>query len=139
MAEEDIALFGYNPDAGSIDAVEVEVLRQTKMRSYPVSQIRGNAKESAMGALTQLENKVDSILVHFDVDVIDFDDFPAADVPHSQGLSFNEAMSALEVFMGSRKLVALVVTEFNAYRDADGALAKRFVEAVAQALEESGD
>jgi arginase len=137
MAEEDIVLFGYNTEAGSIDAVEIEVLQHGQMIKYPVSQIRGKARESARDALSQLENKVDSILVHFDVDVIDFDDFPAADVPHTQGLSFDEAMSALDVFMASRKVVALVITEFNAHRDVEGMLARRLVEAVAKALEES--
>jgi arginase family enzyme len=109
------------------------------MIKYPVSQIRGKAKESAREAVSQLENKAGSILVHFDVDVIDFDDFPAADVPHSQGLSFDEAMAALSVFVASRKLAGLVITEFNADRDADGTLAHRFVDAVAKALEERDD
>jgi arginase len=139
MAEEDIVLFGYNTEAGAIDAVEVEVLQQCQMIKYPVSQIRGKAKESAREAVSQLENKAGSILVHFDVDVIDFDDFPAADVPHSQGLSFDEAMAALSVFVASRKLAGLVITEFNADRDADGTLAHRFVDAVAKALEDRED
>jgi arginase len=139
MAEEDIVLFGYNTEAGAIDAVEVEVLQQCQMIKYPVSQIRGKAKESAREAVSQLENKAGSILVHFDVDVIDFDDFPAADLPHYHGLSFDEAMAALSVFVASRKLAGLVITEFNADRDADGTLAHRFVDAVAKALEERDD
>jgi arginase len=139
MAEEDIVLFGYNTEAGAIDEVEFDVLQQCQMIKYPVKQIRGKAKKSAREALLQLENKTDSILVHFDVDVIDFDDFPAADVPHSQGLSFEEAMSALGVFITSSKFVGLVITEFNAHRDVDGMLARRLVEAVTKALEGSGD
>jgi arginase len=139
MAEEDIVLFGYNVEAGGIDAVEIDVLQQCQMVEYPVSQIRGKAKESAREALSQLEDRSDSILVHFDVDVIDFEDFPAADLPHYDGLSFDEAISALEVFTASRKLAGLVITEFNADRDADGMLALRFVYAVAKALEGNGD
>ncbi len=135
MAEEDIVLFGYNTEAGAIDAAEIEVLQQCQMLKYPVSKIRGKAKESAREALSQLENKVDSILVHFDVDVIDFEDFPAGDVPHYHGLSFDEAMSALDVFVNSRKLAGMVITEFNTDRDVDGALAHRLVDAVAKTLE----
>jgi len=135
MAEEDIVLFGYNTDAGGVDAVELEILAQCQMMKYPVAEIRGKARESASEALGQLEDKADSILVHFDVDVIDFEDFPAADLPHHHGLSFDDAMSALEVFIASRKFAGLVITEFNADRDADGTLAKRFVDAVAKALE----
>ena len=134
MVEENIVLFGYNAEAGWIDAAETQVLAQCQMMTYPVAQIRGTVKESAKEALTQLESKADSILIHFDVDVIDFDDFPAADLPHYQGLSFDEAMAALGVFIASRKLAGLVITEFNADRDADGTLARRFVDAVAKAL-----
>jgi arginase len=139
MAEEDIVLFGYNTEAGAIDAVEIEILQHCQMMKYPVSQIRGKARESAREALSQLENKADSILIHFDVDAIDFDDFPSGDVPHYHGLSFDEAMSALDVFIASRKFVALVITEFNADRDPDGTLAARFVGAVVKILEERGD
>ena len=70
---------------------------------------------------------------------LDFDDFPAGDVPHYHGLSFDETMSALDVFVNSRKLAGMVITEFNADRDADGALAHRLVDAVAKTLEERGD
>ena len=139
MAEENIVLFGYNADAGWIDVAETQVLAQCQMMTYPLAQIRGTVKELAKQALTQLESKADSILIHFDVDVIDFDDFPAADVPHYQALSFDEAMAALGVFIASRKLAGLVITEFNAERDADGMLADRFVDAVAKALAEKDD
>jgi arginase len=138
MTEEDIVLFGYNTESGWIDAVEMERLQQCEMLKYPVSQIKGKAKESARDALSQLEKKADNILVHFDVDVIDYDEFPVADVPHSEGLSFDEAMSALEVFLASPKLTALVITEFNANRDSDGLYAQQFVNAVATALHVKG-
>ena len=137
MAEEDIALFGYNAEAGSIDPVELELLGQGGMLKYPVSGIRGRAGEAALGALRELEDRADSILVHFDVDVIDFADFPAADVPHSKGLSFDEAISALAVFMGSRKFAGLVITEFNVQRDPGGSLARRLVEALVRAAREN--
>ena len=73
------------------------------------------------------------------MDVIDFDDFPAGDVPHYHGLSFDEAMSALDVFIASPKFAALVITEFNADCDPDGTLAVRFVNAVAKTLKKRGD
>ena len=136
MAEENITLFGYNTEAGWIDAEETEVLAQCRMMTYPSSQIRGKVKESAAEALAQLESKADSILVHFDVDVIDYDDFPVGDVPHQHGISFDEAMAGLSIFVGSDKLAGLVITEFNAGRDADGAIARRFVDAVVKVLRE---
>lgn len=136
MLEEKIVLFGYNVEAGWIDAAEKKRLAQCGMTKYPLSQIRGTAKEAAKEALTQLEKRAESILIHFDVDVIDQNDFPAADVPHHEGLGFDEAISALEVFVDSHKFAGLVITEFNASRDADGLLAGRLVEAVAAALQQ---
>lgn len=134
MAEENIALFGYNAKAGWMDAAEVQALSQCRMMTYPLAQIRGAVQESAKEALARLESKTDSILIHFDVDVIDFDDFPVADVPHYGGLSFDEAMGALSRFVAGRKFAGLVITEFNADRDADGSLARRLVNAVVKVL-----
>ncbi len=54
-------------------------------------------------------------------------------------MSFDEAMTALDVFIASRKFAALVITEFNADRDPEGTLAVRFVDAVAKTVEERGD
>jgi arginase len=139
MAEKNIILFGYNIESDAIDDVEIEFLEQSEMLKYPVSQIRGKAKESASLAMGQLENKTDTILVHFDVDVIDHNDFSAGDVPHHNGLSFDDAMSALEVFIASPKFAALVITEFNVNRDPDGTLAMRFVDAITKALKERSD
>ena len=48
-------------------------------------------------------------------------------------------MNALDVFLSSRKFAALVITEFDSHRDADGMLARLLVEAVAKDMEERGD
>lgn len=136
MAEEDIVLFGYNADAGAIDPPEIEELQQCHMMKYPVSRIQGKAGEVAREALSHLEKRTESILVHFDVDVIDYSDFPVGDVAHHGGLSFDDAMSVLGMFAASPKFGALVITEFNADRDPDGTHALRFVDAVAKTLEE---
>jgi len=54
-------------------------------------------------------------------------------------LGFDEALSALELFIAIRKFAGFAITEFNVHRDTDGILARRFVDAVAKALEERGD
>ncbi len=68
----------------------------------PEAQIRAAASR-AKEALGQLERREDRVLVHFDVDVLDFADFPAADVPHYGGLRFDEA---LRTFVVSPKMAA---------------------------------
>ena len=134
MPEQNIVLFGDNPDAGYLDDTEIQRLQRCSMARYPVPQIRTRVAEAAREAVQRLEERVARILVHFDVDVIEFQDFPVADVGHDHGLTFAEAMQGLQVFLSSPKFAGLVVTEFNAERDVDGSSAVRLVTAIAKAL-----
>jgi arginase len=134
LPEQNIALFGYSVDAGGIDPVETELLENVRMQKYPREQIEADVKGSAQQAVRYLEDNMEHFLVHFDVDVIDFDDFPAVDVPHKPGLSIDQAEQALGVFLSSRKAAGLVITEFNAAMDSDGTLARRLNEVIHGAL-----
>ncbi len=136
LPEDKITLFGFNSDSGSIDDAEIELLEQSEMMKFPISQVQGRAIDAAGEALRLLEKSADSVLVHFDVDVIDFGEFPAGDVPHYNGLSFDEAMNALEVFLSSSRLGGLVITEFNAGRDNSDKLAERFVHRLVKILKQ---
>jgi arginase len=134
MPQEDIVLFGYNADAGSIDASELEHLKNCSMVRYAAKQIRDDVPGVSREALERLESRVACVLVHFDVDVIDYADFPVADVPHRNGLTFSQALAALRVFVSSPRFAGLVITEFNADRSAAGIHAERLVAAVTEAL-----
>jgi len=134
VSQENVVLFGYNPDAGWMDLAETEFLQQSSFVRYPVTNIRGRAVQMALEAVVRLENKLERFLVHFDVDVIDFTDFPVADVPHNRGLSLRESMQALGVFVSSSKCAGLVITEFNVERDVDGVHAKPFINEIVQIL-----
>jgi arginase len=130
MPDENIVLFGYNSEAGWMDPAEVQRLEECSMMKYPVTKIRGRAREAAAEALATLEARAPQILVHFDVDVIDAGDFPAADVLHPGGLTFDEAIDVLKVLGSSSSFAGLIITEFNSVRDLDGTLARRLVKAV---------
>lgn len=134
MSEENVVLFGYNPEAGWMDPPELQRLEECSMLKYPVAQIREKVGQAAIEALAKLEAKVQHILIHFDVDVIDHRDFPAADVLHEQGLTFDETMDVLKIFASSSKFAGLVITEFNSNRDKDGSLARRLVDALVTIL-----
>ena len=74
--------------------------------------------------------------MHFDVDVIDFLDFPIADFPQPNAVfTSQEAMACLEVFVSSPQCAGLTITEFNPdHADEDGVLAAAFVEGVVSVL-----
>ena len=134
LEERSVTLFGYSAQAGGIDPVELKLLQDTKMVKYPLEKIKDMARAAAEQALHDLESKTEHILVHFDIDVVDFDDFPAVDVPHKPGLSLLQAKEALGVFLESPKVVGLVLTEFNAGRDTDGKLAVELNKTIQEAM-----
>ncbi len=94
-----------------------------------VDDVKGRAPEAAMETLGRYEDRIDRLLVHFDVDVIDFTDFPAADYPTiNAGLTLTEALECIEVFTGHPKFTALTVCEFNPdHVDEEHALVRTFI------------
>jgi arginase len=74
-------------------------------------------ESSAMKALNRLKDSVDIIFVHLDVDSIDPQMFPLANVPNFTGVKFEEMMRALKVFLGSEKIGGLTVAEVNPDHD----------------------
>lgn len=138
MDETAVTLFGYSEDAGGIDPAELAVLRDTRMDLNPLEQVQQATARSATQAMADLETRVEHILVHFDVDVIDAREFPAVDVPHVPGLPLAGVQQALNTFVASPKAVGLVVTEFNAALDSDGKGVTRLTEMIHEAISGRG-
>ena len=131
MPDDRIVLFGYEPNPP-----EMPVLERRSMPRYPAARVRGRPEEAAAEALARLEGTADRFVVHFDVDVMDFVDFPVADVPqHNAGLTFEETLECLGTFAASPAFGGLVITEFNPdHADERGDLAAAFVRSVVAAL-----
>jgi len=134
LKEQDIALFGYSVQAGGIDPAEIDILRESRMAKFPFEDVTDDVQAAAIRALQGLEKKVEHLLVHFDVDVINYDEFPAVDVGHRPGLALAQAREAVGVFTGSEKAVGLVVAEFNAARDTDGTMAEALIGIIEEAI-----
>jgi arginase len=100
-------------------------------------KVRGRATPAAVEVRSRLESGTGWFLVYFDIDVIDFVEFPAADaLQPNQGLTFPDAFAALQIFCASLKFGGLIVTEFNPdHDDKEGTLAKQLIESLAQALQ----
>jgi arginase len=115
---------------------EHSVVADKELAVLWVDDVKGRARQSAMEALGRYEHGVDRILVHFDVDVIDFTDFPAADFPTiNAGLTLTEALECIEVFARHPKFTALTVSEFNPdHVDEEHALVRTFVARLIDAL-----
>jgi arginase len=137
MDEKDVVMFGYNLDAGWIDPFELQSLSRINVTKFSSAIVRENAKVAAERAIEHLDPGLNSVVVHFDLDVIDLADFAAVDVPHRNGLSYSETMAALNVFISTPAFGALMITEFNANRDQHGECAARLVESLGKVFEDA--
>jgi arginase len=115
---------------------EHRVVAEKELAVLWVDDVKGRAPQAAMKALGRFEHEIDRLLVHFDVDVIDFTDFPAADFPTiNAGLTLTEAIECIEVFARHPKFAALTVSEFNPdHVDEERALVRAFVARLVDAL-----
>lgn len=110
-------------DQDNPDRPETAVLARRSIFPYPRGECVAGHGPRAAEALGHLEGLAGRFLVHFDVDAIDFVDFPAADVPQfNAGLVFEETWRALA--SSRRAPDGLVVTRFNPdHADEEGVLA----------------
>lgn len=132
LNEEDIVLFAFHPD--NLNHPERLALEERTVWKFPVTEFTTDLSRVASAALTHLANRSE-ILVHFDVDVIEFVDFPVANFPqYNHGLTLPEASEALRMFRRSPSFAGLVVTEFNPDRDRDGSLTDRLARTIAAVL-----
>lgn len=131
---EQVLLFGWGPEQAT--SFEREVIERRAIEVVPVDQVAADPEVAATGARRSIESRCDRLLVHFDVDVIDFTDVPLSENwGRNEGLSFEHALRALDVVLRSPRLAGLTITELNpdhAERGAGGI--ERLAAAVAQSL-----
>lgn len=136
LPESRLVYFGYNVGAGGIDPPELACLEASTALRYAVEAVRSAPAAVAREAIAALEQRADRFLVHFDIDVTDTS---AVDVPHRGGLSIDDAVEALSVFVASPRCVGLVVTELNPELDTDGFTARALARGITRSLTGSGD
>ncbi|KAE9381224.1 Arginase/deacetylase [Stipitochalara longipes BDJ] len=130
-----IVLYGLNVDSPVPTRQHFGYLLDNGFRVFTSQKVRGAASEQAAAALKWMEERVDFILVHLDVDVIDPQEFPLGNVPNWTGLVFEEVMDGLKVFMSSKKAVGLSVAEVNPDHDPGLKMTTRLVNEVSSCLE----
>lgn len=126
-------LFAYGPDNRT--AFEKEQIQRLGVRGAPVEEVEADPEGTAQRALDALLAPGDRLLVHLDVDVIDFVDLPLSEnAGRNEGLSFDAAVRALSVLWSNPALAAVTVCELNPDHDPDGSALPRFVHGLVEAL-----
>ena len=128
LTADHVCFFGYADD-------EEDLHGRVPSWRFPAASVAPDPAASAGLALSALTSVVDRFLVHLDIDVVNFFDLPAADVPQYRGLTLDQVMSAVTVMVRHPGFAGLVLTEFNPDHGApDGSTARRLAAAVASAL-----
>jgi arginase len=134
LLPEQVVLFGWGSEQAT--AFERETIARHSIERVPVDRVTADPDGAAIKARRLLENRCDRLLVHFDVDVIDFTDAPLSEnIGRNVGLSFGPALRALSTVLASPRLAGLTITELNpdhAERGADAI--ERLATSVAQSL-----
>lgn len=91
---------------------------------------------SARSVLDGWARQFDRLLVHLDVDVLDFAEMPLAEnTRRNVGLRLDQLMASLAVFLRAPNWAALTVCELNAdHGDPDGSTLRQFASALTDAL-----
>jgi arginase len=130
-----IVLFGLNAHSEANKREHIGYLFDNNFRVFTSQAVQNQPKASATEALKWMEQRVDYIIVHLDVDVIDPGQFPLCNVPNWTGLGFQEAMAALKVLLKSEKTIALSIAEVNPDHDPGLEMTESLIDHIVNALE----
>ncbi|KKY38753.1 hypothetical protein UCDDA912_g01283 [Diaporthe ampelina] len=124
-------LFGTNMSAAGNKPEHLAYLFDNAYRVVSSASVARGPEERASEALRYLEDRVDVIMVHLDVDSIDPRMFPLANLPNFTGVGFEEMMRALSVFVRSDKVGGLTIAEVNPDHDPGLKMVERLADQVA--------
>ena len=129
-----VLFFSYGPDQAT--PFELEQMERRGLARVPVDEVSADPEGAAGRAIDEFGARFTRLLVHFDVDTIDFNDAPLSEnTGRGEGLALDTAMRALRVLVGSERLAALTVTELNPlHGDEEGRTIGRLVDGLADCL-----
>jgi arginase len=131
-----VVLLGW--DEVQSEPHERAAIERLGMEVIPAGEVAADPMAAAARALALLETPGESLLVHFDVDVIDFTDTPLSENwGRNEGITYDAAATALRALLASPRLAGLTVTELNpAHVEAGSGSVQRLVRDMADGFAE---
>ena len=117
VSNDNVVLFGIVAGHPSNKQEHLGYLLDHQFRVITSETVAKDPAKKAEEALRWLEDRVDLILVHLDVDVIDCADFPLGTVPIWGAAPFNAIVKAIPIFLASEKVKGLTLAELVPDRD----------------------
>ena len=134
LSPAQVHLVGFDPDSAT--EWERSVIRDRAIATSHLAEVAQCPVRCADSILSKWAMKFERLLVHFDVDVIDFNDLPLAEnYSKNKGLSYSHTLEVLEVLLKSPKFAGLTLTEINPDHGAeDGSTIQRFAQDLSRLL-----
>jgi arginase len=129
-----VHLVGFDPDSAT--EWERGAIRDRGIAMLSVADVTQSPVGCADTILSEWATRFERLLVHFDVDVIDFNDLPLAEnYSKNKGLSYSHTLELLEVLLRSPKFAGLTLTEISPDHGAeDGSTIQRFAQDLSRLL-----
>jgi arginase len=114
---------------------ERAIIDQHKMAEIPLGEVAADPVAAAHKAAAWAR-KFERLLIHLDVDVLDYLAMPLAEnTRRNIGLKFDQLMAALTTLLGAPNFAALTICEVNPdHGEADGATMELFASALAESF-----
>jgi arginase len=134
LSPAQVHLVGFDPNSAT--ERERNTVQQREIATSILAEVTKSPVKCAEAVLFQWAAKFERFLVHFDVDVIDYNELPLAEnYSKNKGLLYHHAMELLEVWLQSPKFGGLTVTEINPDHGAeDGSTLQSFARDLALIL-----
>ena len=115
---------------------EREIIARRRLREVNLREVVADPIESSRSIVTGWAQRFDRLLVHVDVDVLDYVDMPLAEnYRRNTGLRFDQLMTVLSCLLQVPNWAALTITELNHdHGEDDGSTLRSFIESLTDVL-----
>jgi arginase len=107
---------------------------QSGLGSISLAEVRRSGPQAVARRVLQAIPSETSILLHFDIDVLQARDLPAAYFPHPEGLTLSEAGELLSVLLKDPRIRIIEVSEYAALHDFDHGYVNKLVSLFCESL-----
>jgi arginase len=120
----------------NVEPFERQMIEQLGIRQVPLQEVAADPARAAKAVCDTWVGKFERLLIHLDVDVLDFARMPLAEnTRRNVGLEFHQLMEALAVFVSAPNWTTLTITEINPdHGNSDGSTLRTFCDTLADAI-----
>lgn len=120
----------------NVEPFERQLMRELGIANVTLAQVAPDPTKAAEKVVHGWARKFARLLIHLDVDVLDFADMPLAEnTRRNVGLKFDQLVAVLRVFLSAPNWTALTVCELNPDHGlSDGSTVRTFVAALSAAI-----